>query len=341
MVEYGFLDQFTRSYSIHNWVDFTSLEIFMLKIFRLFFLLALSLPVFAAEPACPPALQTPSPEMIKAAMNSARDRGFLWRISKDGQTSFLYGTIHVAKFDWMFPGPQVMKALRESDTMALELDILDQEIMERLSREVKAMKSISMTAVLSRRMLKQAESLCTPYAAISMLTPELQVTALSVTAGRRAGLEAAYGIDAVLAGIGHGARKKVVSLETPELQLRLLHMSKPEDTIAFVSDSLAELESGRTLAMLKTISDLWSDSDYARMEKFEEWCECLNTENEREVMRRALDERNPVMAENINNLHNNGSKVFAAVGSLHMFGPLGLPALMSKLGYQVERVVFQ
>jgi len=76
------------------------------------------------------------------------------------------------------------------------------------------------------------------------------------------------------------------------------------------------------------------------MARFNEWCDCLNTGIEREMMRRLLDGRNPGLADRIDALHRGGRQVFAAVGSLHMFGPLGLPALMEKRGYRVERVGF-
>ena len=71
-----------------------------------------------------------------------------------------------------------------------------------------------------------------------------------------------------------------------------------------------------------------------------EWCDCLDTAIEREMMRRLLDDRNPGLADRIDALHRGGAQVFAAVGSLHLFGPLGLPALMEKRGYRVERVGF-
>jgi hypothetical protein len=78
----------------------------MLKIIRfalLLLLLAAALPACAAEAACPPELTKPTPEMIQSGMRNAHDHGLLWRISKDGHTSYLYGTIHVAKCEWMFP----------------------------------------------------------------------------------------------------------------------------------------------------------------------------------------------------------------------------------------------
>jgi uncharacterized protein YbaP (TraB family) len=83
---------------------------------------------------------------------------------------------------------------------------------------------------------------------------------------------------------------------------------------------------------------VWADSDYDDMAHFDAWCECLDTESERNMLKRLNDERNPSMADRIDALHASGKQVFAAVGSMHMFGPKGLPALMEQRGYGVERV---
>jgi uncharacterized protein YbaP (TraB family) len=279
--------------------------------------------------------------MIQDAMHNARDRGFLWRISKDGRTSFLYGTIHVAKLEWMFPGQKVMQALRATDTIALELDMLDADIKERMTKGVASLRNSTLPDTLVKRMRQQAESVCVPYEALAKLSPEFQIVTLILMGSRWDGLDASYGIDALLAGIGHGANKNVVSLETPEFQLQILQMKDPQETVAFVQASLDELEAGRSRNLLKRISSVWSDSDYAEMARYNEWCDCLNAESERQMMKRVLDDRNPNLAERIDALHKNGKQVFAAVGSLHMFGPAGLPALMKKRGYQVERVDFK
>lgn len=309
-----------------------------------FFLLltAIALPGYAdAGTGCPSAAEQPTPAMIQAAKLNARDHGFLWRISKDGHTSFLYGTMHVGKLDWAFPGPRVVQALRATDTVALELDMLDAGIQNRLVMGMATLHGSALPESLVKRMRQQAESACVPYDAIAKLSPEMQIDMLSLMVGRREGLDASYAIDAVLAGIGHGANKNVVSLETPESQLQLMQMQDPQQTIEFVQDSLDELESGRSRTMLIRIAGVWADADYADMEHFDEWCECLNTGIEREMMRRLLDERNPNLADRIDALHRSGKRVFAAVGSLHMFGPIGLPVLMAERGYRVERVDFR
>lgn len=308
------------------------------------FLIALSLPIYAADTTdaedCSHIAEKlqPSPEMIQGAMSTARDRGFLWSIRKDGHTSFLYGTIHVAKFDWMFPGPGVMQALRTTDTLALELDILDEDIQGRMAKGMTALRNTALPELLVQRMRQQADSECVSYDSIAKLTPELQITLLTLMLGRGEGLDASYAIDSVLAGIGHSAKKKVVSLETPELQLQLLQMKSSQETLAFVQNGLDELKSGRSRTMLNRIAKVWANADYTEMARFSEWCECLNTEIEREMMKRMLDQRNPALADSIDALHHSGKQVFAAVGSLHMFGPMGLPTLMAKRGYTVESI---
>jgi uncharacterized protein YbaP (TraB family) len=282
---------------------------------------------------------SPTPETLEADIRNARDRGFLWRITKDGRTSFLYGTLHAGKSEWMVPGPNVTGALRSADALALEMDVLDPDIQQRLAAGMAALRRTELPESLVKRLQDQSAALCVPYDSIGKLTPEFQIVTLTMMVGRSDGLEAAYAVDLILAGLGHAAQKEVVSLETPELQLQVLQMQSPQESIAFVEDGLNELETGRARTMLARVASAWANGDYAELDRFGEWCECLDTEIERAMMKRTLDDRNPRLAAEIDELHSSGKHVFAAVGSLHMFGPLGLPTLMEKRGYRVERVV--
>ncbi|HYE39235.1 MAG TPA: TraB/GumN family protein, partial [Ramlibacter sp.] len=88
----------------------------------------------AAQPApgCPPPpldLQKLPVDELRAG---ARDRGVLWRLEKDGRTSWLYGTVHVSRVDWVVPGAFIQHALEASDVLALELDPADPELGRRL-----------------------------------------------------------------------------------------------------------------------------------------------------------------------------------------------------------------
>ncbi|BBN88124.1 conjugative transfer protein GumN [Azospira sp. I09] len=292
-------------------------------------------------PDCPATQHAPpSAEETREYLKNARDHGFLWRIEKDGRASYLYGTVHVGKQEWLYPGPLMRRAMAETDTVALEMDVLDPAIAARIQQLMLFRKGPKLPAGLQERIRRQAEASCLPYAAIAALSPELQVVTLTVMLAKKEGLDPAYALDVMLAGFGHGTKRPVVSLEEPELQMKALHMKTPRETQAFVEASLNSLESEKALGALRRLAKAWEEGDYATMADYPAWCECMETPVERKAMQRLLNERNPDMAKRIDQLHRQGSRVFAGVGSLHLFGPTGLPALMQKKGYTVERIDF-
>ena len=79
-------------------------------------------PAQAPAAACPPAVVSTSAADGADGRGAPRDRGLLWRITRDGHSSYLYGTLHVGKPAWQRLGPQVAAALRASDVLALEVD---------------------------------------------------------------------------------------------------------------------------------------------------------------------------------------------------------------------------
>ncbi|HJV96130.1 MAG TPA: TraB/GumN family protein [Albitalea sp.] len=305
-------------------------------------LLAASWPSSAQSAAdCPPvASALPTAAQLHGGLQSARDRGFLWRIDKDGRSSYLYGTVHVGKLEWTIPGTALMQAVRSSNTIALELDLGDPALVVRLQALMAPKPGHALPPELTERLRAQLKLACLPEPLLAELAPEVLATTLVVMAGRVDGLDPAYAIDAMLAGMGHSLHKSVVSLETPELQFAVLLGRTPQETQAIVTQALDELESGKARPLLTRIARLWASSNLAELDSYAQWCDCMNSDEERAMERRLLDERNPALAERIDALHAAGQRVFAAVGSLHMIGPLGLPALMAQRGYRVERVVF-
>ncbi len=304
--------------------------------------LAALLPLAAAHAAdagtaCPPATVSLTSESLNAGIRSAKDHGFLWRLTKDGRSSYLYGTIHAARTEWMFPGPVTLDALRRSDTLALELDILDPDVQRRLAASISGQRREPLPPALTRRIERQLKAECADAETFAKFAPEFQIASLSVMAARRDGLDPGNAIDLVLAVLAREFGKPVASLETPELQMQALQMPSQAETIDFVSSGLDDLESGRTRPMLNRMARIWTEGDYAELSRFESWCNCVDTATERAAMKRMLDDRNPQLAAAIDNLHTGGTKVFAAVGSLHMIGPKGLPVLLRQRGYKVEQ----
>ena len=323
----------------------------------------------AAAIGCPPVAQVPTEAQIReGAAKYARDRGMLWRITMDGHSSYLYGTIHVGRFEWMFPGPVLGKALIGSDVLALELDPTDPDIMRRMqaalmgpvaggaapagSAPSPSTSTVASTpapasvatgsegASFAARVQRQSELACIPAATLAPMQPLMQAMTLMLLAGRSERLDASYGQEFLLAGMARAAQRRIVSLETPESQAAILLPDNPERAQRMAEDLLAQLEQGTSISGLKRLAGIWEQGDLAQLERYEQWCECVDTDEARAYFRALNDGRNQHIAEGIDTLHAEGNKVFAAVGTLHMSGANALPKLMAKLGYSVERLSF-
>ncbi|MBI3368358.1 MAG: TraB/GumN family protein [Burkholderiales bacterium] len=304
----------------------------------------LKLPPSAAPTAalqCPPVATMPSQEEMQLAARAARDRGLLWRITKDGRTSYLYGTVHIGRLTWAFPGPKVREALLAADTLALEIDITDAQIQQRMQAVLSGPGPWpKLSAPLRERMRKLVAAACLPDAALAAQHPIMQAVTLTVLAARWDGLDPSYAQELVLGGFARAQGRPVVSLETPESQLALLMPTDEKQALKMADDMMQQLEQGKTRAALVRMASAWERSDLADMADYEKWCDCALKPDDRAFLRRLNDERNPGLADGIDALHRQGKTLFAAVGSLHMTGPQALPMLLAQRGYSVERVQF-
>lgn len=301
--------------------------------------------VWAAQPgaACPPSAQSQlTPQAVKAAQRQPQDRGFLWRLERDGRTSWLYGTLHLGRAAWVVPGPQLAAALRASDAMALEIDPLDLEAMKPLFEPGDPVRRAQvLTPERLQRLQRQWQAACAEDAdgRHARLQPMLQTTVLSGQSAQRDGLYTDFAIDLVLAGYARRAGVPLVALESAQSQMELFRADTAEEEAQQIDEALDELENGRLRQRMGELAAMWARSDWPRLQAYEQWCECLDTPAERALMRRLLDERNPALAEGIETLHARGQRVFAAVGALHMVGSTGLPTLLAQRGFVLTPVL--
>lgn len=296
--------------------------------------------VAADDPACPPPPAPPNDVQMAAGLRDARDRGFLWTATRAGVTSWLYGTVHAGRPDWMFPGRRVSEALAAAETVALELDPTDPALQQRLFDALAARPGRELPPALRERLARRLAGECLSAEALARFAPELQIAALSIGAARRDGVEAAYGSEVFLADFARARGKAIVSLESPEEQARALLVEDPKDTAALVAAALDEFDTGRARTLTARVARVWAEADLDALLRYDDWCDCRRTPADAAAMKRLLDDRNPALAERIAALHAKGKPVFAAVGSLHMVGPTGLPALLAQRGFVVERVAF-
>ena len=172
------------------------------------------------------------------------------------------------------------------------------------------------------------------------MPPLLQATALTVLDARWLGLDPAFGLDRTLASLARARGLRVASLETVADQIRALQPADAQTLQVQLGQALQQFEDGTARRVMARLVQDWENGDLGRLSSYEAWCECLSTPEDRQLMQRMNDGRNPALADGILALHRRGGPVFAAVGALHMTGPAALPALLAARGFRVERVMF-
>jgi hypothetical protein len=302
-------------------------------------LLAMPLGAMSAAPGCVAEKAPPTATQRQLALRTASDRGFLWRLTKDGRTSWLYGTLHVGRWAWAYPGPALARAFAATDTLAVEIDLLDAAVFTRFTEAAQAARQRFADDPALRPRIRQLAS-CTDFARLAELPQPMQLMTLSLLAARDNGLDVMHGQDLMLGTKAHAERRPVVSLESVELQLGVLVPDDSPPAREMVEHSLRQLERGQATGVLLRLAQAWADGDLDTLARYPEWCACADTAAEREQIRRLIDERNPSLARAIDALHDRGRTVLAAVGALHMTGPLALPRLLADQGFVVRRVSF-
>jgi len=303
--------------------------------------LTLWLPAARADEAgCPPVAQPPTPAQMQAAQAAAKDRGALWRLSKDGRVSYLYGTVHVGKLEWAFPGPQLQAAMRATEVLAVEINPMDPGIMAEVQAAQAKAAKLELTSAEQGRLDAEADAACLPRAALAALHPVMQAITYVSLSGRRDGLDPAYAQEMVLLGGAQALKRPVVALESVASQMEVLLPTDVAEARDLLNQTLDSLKRQESRTSLRRIGQAWESGDLETIASPAKLCDCVPTAQELQMMHRLNDGRNPGLADRIAQEHAKGKPLLAAVGTLHMTGAQALPKLLQERGFEVERVQY-
>lgn len=290
----------------------------------------------AQPPLCPPEPEVPNRLLMLKAQQQAADRGFLWRLSRGGRDSFVYGTLHAGRPEWFALGPQTEAALSRTGVLALEINATDPAELA-VFRDAMQGPPRTLPAPLAQSLVAAWQAECLPLSNLARGAPELHVMQLGAAQAQRRGLFALYGAESLLLMRSLRVQRPVMGLESARTQLSALLARTDADAAVLVGAALAELQQAQTAASMDRLASVWASGDAQALDTYDQWCGCLNSDTERAAFTRLVDARNPGMADAIEQTHAQVS-VFAAVGMLHLAGPQGLPALLKGRGFVVTRV---
>jgi uncharacterized protein len=298
-------------------------------------------PVMAQTATCPPEVPVITPQSVPERMRTAKNKGFLYSFSKDGQTSWLFGTLHLGDESTLFPGPQLQAVLNKSKAVALELDLTDPAALLKSIQAVTASESNQQIATSQRlaAIAAAAKAGCVPIANLTAMPIMLQAMTLVLNEAKFAGYFTDYSQESFLTGFAKATGKKLHGLETMDEQMRALVGENPQELAQIVDSILGSLKSPKTQQTFTRLVAMWRDTDVAKLNDYDQWCNCLNSEIEKKFMSRLIEQRNVIMLGRALKLHDQyQGSLLVGVGSLHLLGETGLVKGLEKLGFKVERL---
>jgi uncharacterized protein len=283
-----------------------------------------------STPAVAPVTQSGSadPWSTQQPAKDPLENPLLWRLEKDGQTSYLFGTMHMGVDPTSRLPDIVWNKLEEKPTFAMETDTSGK-------LEIQRTDGRTLKDELGPEYWKKLEDALGSAQAQQLMTlkPMIPATLLAMR-----GLPRTAAMDGVLSARASNSKKKLVYLEPLELQMVVLEKWMNARALKDILDDLDGTEQ-RAKQMLAA----YVDGDGAKlMAVFDaeraRWKELGRPEAEfDEQMNDLLYKRNASWIEPIEKLHAEGGG-FIAVGAAHALGPKSVPELLEKKGFKVSRI---
>ncbi|MEB3360639.1 MAG: TraB/GumN family protein [Synechococcaceae cyanobacterium] len=262
----------------------------------------------------------------------------LWVVRDADTTLYLFGTVHLLPKDLAWFEADVAKAFAASSELKLEIlppddptamtpliiqyamDLSGRTMAQRLSPNDHA----AYVAVLQRLGL--------PAEAMEQMEPWFVTLTTASMLYAKQGLDPESGAETVLVKAARQAGKAITALETPEQQFSLLESTPESEQLAMLQDLIQRPEAAQSLT--RQIVDVWAEGNA-------EAAGTLMNENMKrtpQTTRMLLTERNIRWAQQLQERLASPGVVFVAVGAGHLTGSNSVPELLSKAGFQVERV---
>lgn len=277
------------------------------------------------------------------AQAAAPNRGTLYRVRHQGNTAYLFGTIHVGKPAFFPLEAEVTRALSLASKLVLEIDIRKSEPFQQALHKhgiypvgETVANHLSPDTLAMLKLALQAAGI--PFDDVRHMKPWLLANMLVGLDLERNGYQRSHGIEVFLLSLADKQTKDVRELESAEYQMSLFDSMSDVVQEQYLRETLAELGDGNALKKAQALIDAWANANGDAVEAFMRESLREKTTAGDFMQRVLLDKRNPEMASKIEELLREDETAFVGVGLLHMVGETGVPTLLRQRGYEVEKL---
>jgi uncharacterized protein YbaP (TraB family) len=261
----------------------------------------------------------------------------VWELTKDGNTLYLGGSVHVLREeDFPLPG-EFGEALNRSDILVLEADMdlmTDGEFLKELMPRM-YLSGTNLKNLLSPGVYNDLAALCKeqglPLFQIIRMKPMIVSTMLSTLRIRQLGF-VEKGVDAVLLEQAKAKGKERIFLESVEFQVGLL----------------LDIGMGHADEIIRDALQDFADSGESLVQIISEWRKGMPEEVERDLaeMKESfpmlyitlIQNRNNEWIPQIERFLRTGETEFILVGYAHLHGPDGLLRRLREMGVGVKQL---
>ena len=276
--------------------------------------------------------------LLALAAGRAAAEPAVWSAQGEGATVYLFGSVHVLPPGGFGLRGALAEAWRASARVCFEIEPAKDSVEEiaalTLARAIDPdgrdlFELMGPDADRARALAVTAGIELAPLAAFE---PWFAGIMISVAALQEHGYDVAHGVEEILESTAQAEQKPICGLETVDEQLGFLDGLSAPIQREILLQSLAE--AADIEAVMGRMLAAWQAGDAAAIlrqveEEFEEYPELAD---------RLLYERNERWAGQVEEMIAAGEDVLLVVGAAHLVGERGLPALLARRGFQVERL---
>lgn len=271
--------------------------------------------------------------LLPPALGAAQDSAMFWRISVGGQEAgFLLGTIHSEDPRVVDFPEALLEELASNQVFAMEM-VPDLPTLNRLTDYMHYQDGSTLESRVGaeryRRIMEALSQYQVPQDWKNRMKIWAAVMTLSVPAP-----ETGFFMDFSLSLRAAGSGLKVVGLETLEQQLAFLEDMPMDQQLELLDQALEEYQKVQEIHD-RMVTTYLSGDLAALMREAEGQLEELDPETKAYFLAQGIDARNQRMLNTLLPMLQE-SRVFVAVGALHLPGELGLVKLLRNSGYEME-----
>lgn len=273
---------------------------------------------------------------MPAAGDIAFPNGLLFSIQRSGEPpSYLFGTMHSDDPRVINLPAEVESRFVASRMLLLEVELDPEAVLQSItmmmSKDPQDLQLL-LDESLYQRCVAAAGRIGIPEATLPFFKPWALATLLSLPS-----IGSGEFLDLALHNRAMEGGKPVAGLESVSEQIGSLDRLSPADQFAMLEDVLNNLD--RLPMIYQELLDAYLNRDLGALVRISR--EGFEADGEGRLGRfeeSVIFARNRRMAERLQQHHEAGGGLFAAVGALHLPGEQGMLSLLETMGYRVEPV---